>query len=333
MRGWCTAVLLTLTLATPAGAQRQVEDTTFVPKVARPAFTGRHPVVMLDEAHHNQFTMGGLYRAFATLLREDGLRVVPGRQPFTAALLETCQVLVVADAVPTTRVRDESARTSAFRPAECDAVRDWVRQGGSLLLVADHAPFASAMDSLARRFAVDMGKGHTMDTRRVDPETGNYGCILFTRAHGRIGDHPITRGRRADERVNRVVTFTGQSLKGPPGSVDLLVLGPSSWDLPFSPDARRTADPEALRKADTSGVLATPGAVSAVDRAQAVAFAFGRGRVVVLGDGAMLGSQVVLGVEAQRQGKERLRLGLNRPDLDNQRFALNVVRWLAHALN
>jgi hypothetical protein len=327
-------LLLALALAAaPARSQQQVEDTTFVPKVARPAFTDRHPVVMIDAAHLNYFAMDGLYRGFAALLSQDGLRVIPGVQPFSPRLLEACQVLVVADALGAMDPYGAAGRASAFRASECDAVRDWVREGGSLLFVADHAPFASAMDSLAVRFGVDLGKSYTVDTRRVDPETGNIGCILFTRDLGLLGDHPITRGRDRSERIDRVATFTGQSLMGPPGSKGLLVLSPSAADLPFTPDARREATPEARRRADTTSVVKTPGAVTAVGRFQGVAFGFGRGRVVVLGEAAMFASQFVLGVDAQRMGKDRLSIGLNRPDLDNQQFALNVVRWLARGLN
>ncbi len=190
------------------------------------------------------------------------------------------------------------------------------------------------MDSLAVRFGVDMGKSYTVDTRRVDPETGNMGCILFTRALGLLGDHAITRGRDKSERIDRVATFTGQSLVGPPGQPGLLVLSPSALDLPFTPDARREASLEARRKADTTSAVNTPGAVTAVDRFQGVAFGFGKGRVVVLGEAAMFGSQFVLGTDALRMRKSRLRIGLNRPDLDdNQQFALNVLRWLARELN
>jgi len=328
------ALLLLTVAAAPARSQRQVEDTTFVPKVAKPAFTRRQPIVMIDEAHRNQFTMKGAYRAFASLLSQDGLRVIPGIQAFSLQLLKTCQVLVVADAVGSAEPSAASARASAFRIPECDAVRDWVKEGGSLLLIADHAPFASAMDSLAVRFGVDFGKGSTLDTRRVEPETGNMGCILFTRAHGLLGDHAITRGRDKTERINRVATFTGQSLMGPPGSTGLLVLSPSALDLPFSPDARREATPEARRKADTTAVVNTPGAVTAVGRFQGLAFGFGKGRVVVLGEASMFGSQFVLGMDARRMEKDRLRIGLNRPDLDdNQQFALNILRWLARELN
>jgi len=328
------ALLLLAVAAAPARSQQQVEDTTFVPKVAKPAFTVRHPVVMIDEAHRNQFTMRGAYRALASLLSQDGLRVVPGVQAFSPQLLKSCQILIVADAVSTLDLHAPAARASAFQVRECDVVRDWVREGGSLLLIADHAPFGSAMDSLAVRFGVDLGKGYTVDTRRVDPETGNMGCIRFTRDLGLLGAHAITRGRDQGDRINRVTTFTGQSLTGPPGSAGLLVLSPSAADLPFTPDARREATPEARRKADTTSVVNTPGAVTAVGRFQGLAFGFGKGRVVVLGEAAMFSSQFVFGADAQRMGKDRLRIGLNRPDLDdNQQFALNVLRWLARSLD
>jgi hypothetical protein len=328
------ALLLLASAAAPARSQHQVEDTTFVPKVAKPAFTGHPPIVMIDQAHRNQFTMNGPYRSFASLLSQDGLRVIPGVQAFSPQLLKDCQVLIVADAIGSSEAKGPSARASAFQIRECDVVRDWVKEGGSLLLIADHAPFASAMDSLAVRFGVNFGKSYTVDTRRVDPESGNLGCILFTRALGLLGDHAITRGRDQAERINRVVTFTGQSLAGPRGSTGLLVLSPSALDLPFTPDARHEATPEALRMADTTSSVNTPGAVTAVGRFQGLAFGFGKGRVVVLGEGSMFSSQFVFGVDARRMGKDRLRIGLNRPDLDdNLQFALNVVRWLARALD
>lgn len=335
MRRMLLIALLLLTVAAPpVRSQAQVEDTTFIPKVAKPAFTGRQPVVMIDEAHRNTFTMNGAYRTLANLLSQDGLRVIPGVQAFSPQVLRTCQVLVVADALGSAEPKAPSARASAFLIPECDAVRDWVREGGSLLLIADHAPFGSAMDSLAVRFGVDMGRSYTVDTRRVDPETGNMGCIFFERAKGLLGDHAITRGRNRTERIDRVATFTGQSLAGPGGSAGLLVLSPSALDLPFTPDARSEATPEARRKADTTAVVSTSGAVTAVDRFQGLAFGFGKGRVVVLGEAAMFGSQFVLGTEARQLGKDRLRIGLNRPDLDdNRQFALNVMRWLARKLN
>ncbi len=286
-----------LGLAGPAARAQnvQVVDSTFVPRVASPALGATRPVVMIDEAHHDYFTMGHRYRALAALLASDSARVVPCPQPFSRALLAPCRVLIVADALGAAAVNDPKASRPAFSAAECEVVRDWVAQGGGLLRVADHAPFASAMDSLARRFGVDMGKGYTSDDRRVDPESGNPGCLLFTRERDQIGDHPITRGRDSTERIQRVATFTGQSLQGPPGSVALLRLSESSVDIPLTPDARHADGTAPPPSADIPADLLARGAVPAYGRAQAIAFTLGKGRVVVLGEGAMLGAQLVLG--------------------------------------
>ena len=162
--------LLLLGAAAPPVRAGEVEDSTFEATVAHPAFTDRHPVVMIDEAHHDYLTMGGRYRALAGLLASDGLVVVPGRQPFTARSLDSCQVLVVADAAGAADVTGKAAARPAFLAGECDAVRDWVRRGGALLLIADHYPFGSAMDSLGLRFGVSMGKSATMDAREADSE-------------------------------------------------------------------------------------------------------------------------------------------------------------------
>jgi hypothetical protein len=45
-----------------------------------------------------------------------------------------------------------------------------------------------------------------------------------TNHNGLLTDHPITKGRDVSERINRVMTFTGQSITGTPGSIALLKL-------------------------------------------------------------------------------------------------------------
>ncbi|HSQ59439.1 MAG TPA: DUF4350 domain-containing protein, partial [Acidobacteriota bacterium] len=56
--------------------------------------------------------------------------------------------------------------------------------------------------------------------------------------------------------------------------------------------------------------------------AQGLALEHGRGRVVVLGEAAMLTAQV----------SRRKPFGMNLPDNDNARFALHVMRWLSGKL-
>ncbi len=325
-------LVIAVLFAASARAQQE-QDSTYVPRVAKPAFTGRRLSVMIDQKHNNYFTMSGRYRAFAELLRQDGLFVMPGVQRFSSTLARSCQLLVVADASGSPRWNSTAASGPAFFPDESDILAKWVEGGGALLLIVDNAPFSLAMNELVGRFGVDMGYGVTVDTLHEDPETKNPGCLLFTREDGLIADHPITLGRDSSERIRRVVVFTGQSLGGPRGSKGFLVLSPTAADIPAGAGMARPVDPEAARRSRIGADLRAAGALPAVGRYQGLAFEFGKGRVVVLGDGAIFGAQKVVGEQARALGKPVLRLGLNRPDLDNQQLALNVVHWLLRVLD
>ncbi len=269
---------------------QQVADTKFDTKVAKPAYTATHPKVLFDEAHANFHTTTGRYKPFADLIASDGLKVTPNLSDFSKKTLQGADVLVIANATA-------DQKKSAFTDAEADAVRDWVQQGGSLLLITDHDPFGSASESLAQRFGVEMSKGYTSDPAHSEPRSQS--CLNFTREEKLIGDHPITQGRNDSERINRVVTFTGQSLKGPSGSVALLKLADTAIDR-VPPDNKLT---------------------SAAGRAQALAFPFGKGKVVVMGEAGLLSAQVT--------GPDRQPMGMNYPGIDNRQLALNIMHWLA----
>jgi hypothetical protein len=134
------------------------------------------------------------------------------------------------------------------------------------------------------------------------------------------------------------VTFTGQSLKGPEASIAFLKLSETAQDRqPPSADSKpitldRLPNGQPLPPGMTvQGRPAGP-AVPAAGRAQAVALAFGKGRVVVLGEAAMLSAQRVTGPAAQLVGKEEIRLGMNRTGNDNRQLALNIMHWLSGLL-
>jgi len=71
-----------------------------------------------------------------------------------------------------------------------------------------------------------------------DPVTKSWSFLMFTRENGLLLDHPITRGRQESEPLNRVITFTGQSLNPSPGSSSYLMLSPRTREYPTkrSPD-------------------------------------------------------------------------------------------------
>jgi hypothetical protein len=284
----------------PVFAQQQA-DPEFNTSVANPAYKREGPRVMFDEAHHNFHTAEGRYKPFVDLMLNDGYRVIRNRQSFSKTRLDSYKVLVIANALGAEEDDDVGADQSAFNDDEITAVHDWVKDGGALLLIADHAPFGGAAAVLANKFGVDMSKGYTFDPENCAKNLPTQ--LIFSRENKLLASHPITEGRNEKERVNVVRSFTGQSLKGPEGSAGILILASTAFDRPtFS--------------AETSS--------SAAGRTQAVAFKFGKGRVVVQGEAAMLSAQI--------SGADNYPMGMNVPGNDNRQYALNLMHWLSGIL-
>jgi hypothetical protein len=296
------AIIINLLLSPTLLSAQQRPDPEFNTAVEQPAFTKNFPRVLFDEAHNNFHTATGRYKPFADLIGNDGYHIVRNRKPFVRTALDTFKILVIANALGAEEMDDDGAERSAFTEEECDAVRDWVKSGGALLLIADHAPFGGAAESLGKRFQIDMSKGYTLDAANsLSPEAPS--TLLFSRENKLLLDHPITRGRNDKELIKRVYTFTGQSLKGPKDSFAFMILGDSAQDKPDRD---------------------SPTIASAAGRAQGIALKFGKGRVVVMGEAAMLSAQLA--------GQEDRPMGMNVPGSDNRQLALNIMHWLSGIL-
>ena len=309
-------LVATLLLSVGGGlAQQQINDPDFSARVEHPAFTKRPPRVGIDEAHRNFHTGSGRYKPFAVLMESDGY-VVSSAPNFDAGSLKGVDILVIANAMgefldSTTGAVRKGAMGPAFTPVECDAVRDWVRGGGSLLLIADHVPWGDASAILAQRFDIEMGRGIVMDLKHAD---GNPTRLVFSVENGLLGEHAILRGRNPAEQVRKVLAFTGQSLTVPATATALIKI---------SNDATESFDPEDQRKIE-AGV---PAGTKVEGRAQGIAMQFGKGRVAVFGEAAMFSAQV-----ATIDGHS-FKVGMNVPGNDDRQFALNVMHWLARLIN
>jgi len=143
----------------------------------------------------------------------------------------------------------------------------------------------------------------TVDEENYAKESENPGFIVYTRESGRLVDTPITRGRNEQERVNKIIAFTGQSLQGPTDSIAFMKLADTAQDRMPGPDSKP---------------------VSAAGRAQGIALSFGKGRAVFLGEAAMLSAQIT--------GANQNKFGMNYPGIDNRQLALNIVHWLSGIL-
>ena len=295
-----TAVVILLCCAARA---QQVADPNFKPPVERPAYkAGRGPVVLIDEAHHNFHTATGRYQPFAELLRRDGYRVEGSRAVFTKESLKRARVLVISNAMHERNAGGDWSlpNPSAFTDEEVAAVREWVRAGGSLMLIADHMPMGGAAEKLGAAFGVRWNNGFAL----VPDAQG--GTLTFTRGGGTLRDHAITRGRGASERVERVATFTGSAFEVGPGAEPLLVFGRGVVSL---------MPPVAWQFTAQTPRVAVEG------WCQGAALRFGKGRVALFGEAAMF--------TAQLAGPNRAPVGMNAPQApENARFLLNVIHWL-----
>ena len=290
----------------PVGAR---PDPRFDVSVTAPAYTATHPRILFDEGHNNAHKMDGKYAPFAKLMMNDGYVMSHYEGRFAPAALRQGNVLVIVNASGGTNpqlfginlqfLRKGERGAPAFTDAEVQTVAQWVRDGGSLLLIADHYPFGSAAASLAKAFGVTMHGGFAEIANQYPGQT-DPGSIEFTRANGLLFGNVVNDGRNLPERVNRVVTFTGQSLDGPPDAIVLL-------KLPVY--AKEYVPPPPNFEEKPAG------------DAQGVAFEFGKGRVVVLGEAGMLTAQI----EGGRP------FGMNS-DPENKVFALNVMHWLTRVL-
>ncbi|MCC7000503.1 MAG: hypothetical protein IT357_00005 [Gemmatimonadaceae bacterium] len=146
-----------------------------------------------------------------------------------------------------------------------------------------------------------MSQGFT-EAANADPTGRDPGQLVYSVENGLLGTHPITHGRNDSERVRRVVTFTGQSLKTDDGTA-LLVLGDSAIDY--------VPPPPSFTARSASG------------RSQGVALARGAGRVVVLSEAAVLTAQL------DENGNP---FGMREGENDNAHFALNIMHWLSRLL-
>jgi hypothetical protein len=281
--------------ATRAFAQSQVVDPNYDTTVARPAYPTQHPAVLFDEAHHNLHKADGLYKPFVSLIANDGYRVATNAKPFTKEILGVYQILVIANAQGAPG-GGPAAANAAFSASECQAVDAWVREGGSLLLITDHYPWGAAAQPLAKRLGVGMSQGQTLDPQNCVGRIPER--LFFARANELLGDHPITWGRGPIEQINAVVTYSGQSLIGPRGSIAFLRLADTAMD-----------------KSSVDNTL-----FPAAGRCQGLAFIHGKGRVVVLGEAGVLSAQF------DRAGRP---FGMNDEGNDNRQLSLNIMHWLS----
>lgn len=293
--------ILLITLSMHMMQAQQVADTTYQPDISNPAYApGQGTVIFIDEGHHNFHTKNGRYKAFSNLLERDGYVVNAYSGTFAKDRLEQGGILVISNALNAQNVADWFLPTpSAFTAKEIDSVEEWVSQGGSLFLIADHMPMGGAAEDLANVFGFEFTNGFVFDSLMRQ-------TILFTLEEGSLAKNVITNGRNRKEHVSRITTFTGQAFSIPNAATPILILE----------DRYENMLPDTAWRFNAQTPIHNAGGMS-----QGAFRKYGKGRVVAFGEAAMF--------TAQLAGPQKMKMGMNNPVApENYQLLLNIIHWL-----
>ncbi len=295
-------LLCVLQIFCPENFAQQRPDTAFSYALPSPAYPpGSGPLMAIDDAHHNFHTLGGGFAPFAKLVRLDGYGVQSMTLPLTSLRAGSGpRILVIANALDDSDTEDwVLPNPSAFSKEEVQNVQLWVAEGGRLLLIADHMPFAGAAGALAGAFGFSFLNGFAFTGERSWPPS------KFTKADGTLCSSPVTETGKVESTVREVATFTGSAFTIPDQAIPVLKFSRDHWSL--QPDTAWVFHP------------GTP-KVMLENHCQGAIMKFGKGKIAVFGEAAMFTAQIV---------NESIPVGINSPEApDNARFVLNLVHWL-----
>lgn len=280
---------------------QQIADTDYNPIILKPEYDpGMGPVVFIDEGHNNFHTKNDRYKPFADLLERDGYNVLEYKGEFKKDKLSKGKILVISNALNEKNVGNWYLPTpSAFKESEIETVKNWVYDGGSLFLIADHMPMSGAAEDLAKEFGFEFTNGFVLDSK-------GEGIVNFNTNNGTLIESIITKGRDNSENVNKIISFTGQGFRIPDDAVSIMTFDKNYFNL--LPDTAWVFN-EDIEKINVEGW------------SQGAYKKFGKGRVVVSGEAAMF--------TAQLAGPEKFKAGMNSDIAgENYILLLNIIHWL-----
>ncbi|WP_106792578.1 hypothetical protein [Aquimarina sp. Aq78] len=280
---------------------QQIPDTIYSPEITVKMYPKKPgTTIHIDQGHHNFHTKNNRFLPFAKLVSKDGYKVTGFEGKFAKDKLKDLKILVISNALSeNSRPPFVAPTESAFSKNEINNVKEWVKNGGSLFLIADHMPFAGASANLAKAFGFTFYDGFVMD-----PD--DKGIFDFSRKNKMLSHNMITNGRNIKERINRIRTFTGQGFKTPEKATSILNL--KKEYTVFMTDTMWVFNEKTPR-------------ISAENLSQGAVLEYGKGRIAVFGEAAMFTAQIA--------GRDRVKVGMNSAEAaENYQLLLNLIHWL-----
>ncbi len=289
-------LVLALLLNPDSLRSQQVPDTANLPSINNPVYKAKAgPVICIDAAHNNLHTLDRGYAPFGAFLKKDGYRLKSVNNTFEKDIPEGCTILVIANALHKSNLGNWVLPTpSAFTDQEIRKIKDWVADGGSLFLIADHMPYPGANEKLAAAFGFTFNNGFAMKQNQTWPPA------IFTKSDNTLKGSPVT------QEIDSVSTYTGQAFKIPEKAIPVIEFGNDHYTLMPDTAWRFNANtPQHSVKGWSQGAI----------------MPYGNGKLAVFGEAAMFTAQVI--------ESDDLKVGIIDPNApQNAAFLLSIIHWL-----
>jgi hypothetical protein len=247
----------------------------------------------------------GLIKPLVDLARADGYIPKIDSALFTQSYLSKYKIVVISPAMPFKfGSKKEVTTESTFSPDEINAIHAWVSDGGSLILLSEHAPIDQSMSPLLAKFGIQSSIGIVWDSLNCDNSTQRKGyqtLLKFTKENGLLNtEHPIIQGEKKNEQINSIVTYGGSGLVGATYT-NLFKLSP-------------TAEIKRWNGINPSGTANSQGLAGKV----------GKGKLLALGDCNGFTAMYI----PMAAGK-KFYAGMQIPDHHWKQMVLNTLHWLS----
>jgi len=276
-------------------------DTTFRVSVIDPMFKESGIKVLIDEAHNNFHRKETGLFALTRMMEADGAEVLINDEKFTSKKLDDYDLLIIANALHDSNVENwQTPCPSAFTKAEIRVLENYVRDGGNLLLIADHMPYGGAAQDLAKKFGVNWNNGFALQQGQHWPPS------VFERSKNMIMDSPVTIDSKYTKKISYIASFAGSVFQAPENASPFMIYDDSHVIL--MPDVAWQFSEE-TKKENSEGWV------------QGACLKYENGKIVFLGEAAMITAQL---------GDHGNKVGMNNPKdaPENAQLALNIFRYL-----
>jgi hypothetical protein len=271
-------------------------------KIVNPRFDNyKGPRIVIDQSHHNFHQLNGRFKPFADLMTSDGYQldsIVDYKR-----LLKN-DVLVISNPINQKNIGNwRQPIYNAFSSEDIIYIKEWVKKGGKLLLIADHMPFSGAANKLANAFGFDFCDGFAYQKKenRNAPD-------IFSIHNNRFLNTIISDGTLG-EKIDNITTFTGSSFTIPKNAIGILKFIKGDYCLApeiawrFNDDTPRT-DLE--------------------NNYQGAILEFGKGKIAVFGEAAMFTAQTIT------NNSGTYKFGFHAEQAPNNiQFIRNLIFWLS----